>query len=175
MLFELLTNNPIQHGMMFIKGSIKTQFFTQDDSSFRYNPELPQNNMEGIKFSELEIENEYTGTMQPNYKGVFRIYNQTDKTKRIDYEIYQKLNKITRFEDGEPVGKWAQTILVQDTRSISLRPNGMEEVEFWYPTPPTPSEPQFMDVQAIRVLIEMQDEEGNKARLQDVALAQFGE
>ena len=149
-----------------------------DQSSFMeqtgWHPGLSFNEIEsGITFSELKIPATYTGQMDARDKGEFTIYNNSGHVKKFLIDLYQDWCTVQSMSGGTPRCSYGQEHpQIAPPRMITIGPGGAEKVEFWYSTPNSPPHnPEYEDTLRIKVIVQITDEQGKRAKLSGTSTA----
>jgi len=161
---------------VLLNGKATTTIF--DESSFMdysgYHPDLSFNEIEkGVTFSELKVPSTYVAQMDARDKGEFTIYNKTDRPKKFLLEFYQDWCTVQSMEGHIPRCSYGQEHpQVAPSRLITILPGGAEKIEFWYSTPLQPRHhPEYEDVLRIRIVVQITDEQGKRAKLSKMSTA----
>jgi len=169
--FSKVLNQFAPHNVLntLVNGGARTPIY--DESSFMrasgYHPELSFNEIEpGVTFSELYVPREYEAQLDSREKGHFTIYNDTGRPKRFYIEFYQDWCEVYKT-NGSPQCKYGMSHpQFAPPRVVVIGPGGAEEIEFWFSTPPSPRpHPEYGDVLWMRIVIQITDEQGKRAKL----------
>lgn len=153
-----------------INGGARSPIY--DEAAFMeysgYNPRISFNEIEqGVTFSDIKMPEHYVAQMDARDKAEFTIYNKTDHPKRFYVEFYQDWCEVVDYQGGrarcEYGGAHPQAA---PPRVVLIPSNGAQEIEFWYSTPPAPRhDPEYGDVLYMRIVIQITDEKGKKAKM----------
>lgn len=154
-----------------INGGARSPIF--DQSAFMgysggYHPRISFNEIEkGVTFSDIDMPETYRSQMDARDRAEFTIYNKTDHPKRFYIEFYQDWCEVVDYKGNrarcEYGGGHPQAA---PPRVVVIPPGGAQEIEFWYSTPPAPRDnPEYGDVLYMRIVIQITDEKGKRAKL----------
>ena len=159
-------------------GQFHAPIYSEESTAEIYNPSQRSNQIPGITFGYVKIENFYhqQGFIEPESEVKFYIYNKSNEVKVLNVQVNQRPCYIVSTGGNFPCQYERGMYPLVYQQVVVLQPGGAKEVKFKMPTPPVSAQPgqpqQVGDVARVRVEVNVTDEKGNTAQLAGMAVPQ---